>query len=265
MGDSIRLGDPFYVCFFSGSSVIHKLQFEEGEDQIENIQCGQDHTLVLSKTGRVYSCGWGADGQTGLGHFRNVDHLTMLEGDMCGEKITKISCTGDCVLALNNKGEVFGWGNSEYGQIPNEDELQQVSHPTHLDSKWGKIVDIAAGGSFCMVLNDRGEIYVWGYGLLGLGPNVEHSNVPLKLSSVLLGKNKFDPNCRIVEIHAGMSHMLALNSNGDLYSWGRNTAGNLGLGHLNDQYFPLKVSIGAFVKKVKCSVDHTICICEPFT
>ena len=29
------------------------------------IACGMDHTLLLSDEGEVFSCGWGADGQTG--------------------------------------------------------------------------------------------------------------------------------------------------------------------------------------------------------
>ena len=27
--------------------------------------CGLDHTLLLADSGQVFSCGWGADGQTG--------------------------------------------------------------------------------------------------------------------------------------------------------------------------------------------------------
>ena len=29
------------------------------------IACGMDHTLLLSYEGEVFTCGWGADGQTG--------------------------------------------------------------------------------------------------------------------------------------------------------------------------------------------------------
>ena len=29
------------------------------------IACGMDHTLLLSDEGGVFTCGWGADGQTG--------------------------------------------------------------------------------------------------------------------------------------------------------------------------------------------------------
>lgn len=57
----------------------------------------------MTKKGEVYACGWGADGQTGVGHYRNTDRITKCVGDIAGEKIVKISCSADCVLALNGR------------------------------------------------------------------------------------------------------------------------------------------------------------------
>jgi len=36
--------------------------------QVTAIQCGLDHTIVLA-AGQLFSCGWGADGQTGAYFF----------------------------------------------------------------------------------------------------------------------------------------------------------------------------------------------------
>lgn len=38
-----------------------------------------------------------------------------------------------------------------------------------------------------------------------------------------------------------MSHLAALTNTGDMYMWGCNKFGSLGLGDCKDQYFPLKV------------------------
>jgi len=58
-------------------------------------------SLFITKTGKVYSCGWGADGQTGLGHYNNESQPTIVEGDIKDEKIVKVVSSADCVLALN--------------------------------------------------------------------------------------------------------------------------------------------------------------------
>lgn len=60
---------------------------------------------------------------------------------------------------LLDKGEIFGWGNSEYSQLP-KSGVVQVCSPIRLGcfDHVGKIKDIAAGGTTCLALN--GELFV---------------------------------------------------------------------------------------------------------
>lgn len=138
---------------YLGSSVIH--QIKDIPEPIVGLECGQDHSMFITKSGQVYSCGWSSDGQTGLGHYKTTHIPSLVEGDVKGEKIVSLSCAADCVLALNDKGEVFGWGNSEYGQLKCEGDTQQINTPQFIEStrQFGKIKDIAAGGSYCLILN----------------------------------------------------------------------------------------------------------------
>ncbi|RWS22394.1 Williams-Beuren syndrome chromosomal region 16 protein-like protein, partial [Leptotrombidium deliense] len=134
---------------YRGSRKVH--QILGISEKIAQIICGQDHTLFLTEEGNVYSCGWGADGQTGLGHFNNVGIPTRVKGDIEGEKIVSLSSTGDSVLACNEKGDVFGWGNSEYSQFVSVTREYQTNIPRHLPLKnIGKIVKVACGGTMCM-------------------------------------------------------------------------------------------------------------------
>ena len=65
---------------------------------------------------------------------------------------------------ISDNGDVFGWGNSEYAQLwpgmsnSSDQQEQQVARPVKLDlgSDVGKVIDVACGGTVCMVLN--GEI-----------------------------------------------------------------------------------------------------------
>ncbi|CRL05544.1 CLUMA_CG017959, isoform A [Clunio marinus] len=252
---------------YFGSNLIHRLNDDafEGE-KIQNLACGQDHSLFISESGKVYSCGWGADGQTGLSHYKNNFQPTRIEGEIKNEQIVKVSSIGDCVLALNNKGEVFGWGNSEYGQIIQNKETQQINTPIHLDflKGYGKFIDIAAGGSFCAVLNEAGEVFMWGFGILGFGPVVDQCDTPKQIPPTLFGRNPFNPENRVISINSGLNFMTAINSDNDLFTWGRNKFGCLGLGHEKDQFFPFKALVGAKVERVACGVDHIIALCKLF-
>ncbi|XP_066151101.1 RCC1-like G exchanging factor-like protein [Euwallacea fornicatus] len=250
---------------YSKSNLINYIDKIDG-NQIVDIECGQDHSMLITEEGSVYSCGWGADGQTGLGHFNNCSRFTKVKGDIDKEKITKLACRADFVLALNDKGEVFGWGNIEYGQMSLPSGDQQLATPTSINmlNKLGKIQSIASAGPFCLVATDRGEVFSWGYGVLGLGPNVDLSNKPLKIPEVLFGRNDFQPESKVIDLVCGVNYAAAITNLGDMFIWGRNKSGCLGLGDDKNQYFPLKVSIGGSVEKVFCGFDHTLAICKPF-
>ncbi|KAM3958604.1 RCC1-like G exchanging factor-like protein [Aphomia sociella] len=252
---------------YRGSMVSHNIR-RLGKENITSVCCGQDHTLFITESGKVYACGWGADGQTGIGTYENQGAPAAVKGDITNEKIVKVASTVDCVLALNDKGELFGWGNSEYGQVPMSNKSQQVNMSyalVNFTKGLGKITDIAAGGSFCLIVNEQGDVFVWGYGLLGLGPNVQHVAKPKHIPPPLFGRNEFNPECVVKKVDCGIAHLAAVTNTGDLYTWGRNRHGCLGIGHAKDQHFPLRVSIGAHVLDVKCGVDHTTAVCKPYT
>lgn len=88
---------------YGESLMIHRIDGKKIEEnnEVTSTVCGQDHTMFIMQNGNVYSCGWGADGQTGLGHYNTVDTLTQINGDILNERIVKIASTADFVLALN--------------------------------------------------------------------------------------------------------------------------------------------------------------------
>ncbi|XP_006621692.1 RCC1-like G exchanging factor-like protein isoform X2 [Apis dorsata] len=250
---------------YEKSTVIHHIPSIKGK-KIKSITAGQDHSILLTESGEVYTFGWGADGQTGLAHYRNEYRPSLVKGDLAGQHIIKVACVADCVLALSDKGKVFGWGNSEYAQLFVEDGNQQVNIATEIDKlkHLGHIIDIACGGCFCMVLNNTGDVYVWGFGILGFGPKITKIVQPTLIPATLFGNNAYQKNTKVIKIFCGMNHLAALTNTGDLYMWGCNKFGSLGLGDCKDQYFPLKVNVGAQVKKVACGIDHTVILCKPF-
>lgn len=111
---------------------------------------------------------------------------------------------------------------------------------------------------------ENGDVFTWGYGILGLGPKVEYLEKPTRIPATLFGRNEMSPESRVTSIACGINHMAAINSDNDVYMWGRNKLGCLGLGHTDDKYFPLKTSITAKVLKVSCGVDHSLALCKAF-
>jgi len=231
------------------------------------IECGQDHSMFLTDDGKLYSCGWGADGQTGLGHFNNQPSPALVKGDIEGVKIVKVSSYAETVLALDTDGNVYGWGNTEYAQFRTltNKETKQFNTPVNLNLKNipGKIIDIAAGGTICAILNDRGQVFVWGFGLLGKGPQVDHSSVPTLIPETLFGMNVHNPDVKVTSIRAGLSRFAAISNSGDLYMWGKNRGSALGFAHARNQLFPMRVNMNqALVRKISLGIDHSCALVE---
>ncbi|XP_045609753.1 RCC1-like G exchanging factor-like protein [Procambarus clarkii] len=245
---------------YGKQAVYHRIRALDGV-KVCQVECGQDTSFFLSEEGVVYSCGWGADGQTGRGHYNNEPNVGPVMGDVVGEKIVKISCRADCALALSDKGEVFGWGNSEYHQLNSVTDEMQIHTAKKLQfPDIRKVVDVASAGTMCMFINEDGQVYSWGFGPLGKGPKVSYSKTPTPIPLSLFGHNEITPDAKVVSINCGINHFAAVNNHGSLFTWGKNPGGCLGLGHIKDHYFPLRVSIGGEVVKVRCGVDHTVAL-----
>ncbi|XP_033099714.1 RCC1-like G exchanging factor-like protein [Anneissia japonica] len=248
---------------YSSNMMIHKISGIE--DKVAKIVCGQDHSLFLTEGGQVLSCGWGADGQTGQGDYESSSKMSLVGGDLKGERIVDIATYADCCLAVSDKGDVFGWGNSEYNQLNLVTDETQIAEPRLLPFKnVGKVVSIATGGTICALLNDAGDVYVWGYGILGKGPKLSESIHLEHIPPILFGRKILKEHVKVTQIHCGMHHFAALTNTGEMYTWGQNAHGSLGLGFHQDQYFPLKVGVPAEVIDVACGVDHTIALAKTF-
>lgn len=239
------------------SKVIHKIPSKYFNEEIVKIECGLDHSLFLSKTGKVYSCGWGADGQTGLGHYEKTDKPTLVKGDIDGVKIINVSTIADVNLALSENGEVFGWGNSEYHQLSSVTSEMQINSPTKLNFPM-KVTQVAAGGCVCALLDDKGDVWVWGYGILGKGPKLAETALPEKIPPILFGRNVIDKDVEVVKIACGQSHFCAITNKGEIFTWGKNSHGCLGIRVKRDQFFPWKTPVFGDGFDVHCGVDHTV-------
>nr|XP_051691424.1 RCC1-like G exchanging factor-like protein isoform X2 [Oryctolagus cuniculus] len=248
---------------YSESHKVHRLQDFDG--QVVQVACGQDHSLFVTDRGEVYSCGWGADGQTGLGHYNITSTPTKLGGDLAGVHVVQVATYGDCCLAVSADGGVFGWGNSEYRQLASVTDSTQVNVPRRLPfSGVGKVEQAACGGTGCAVVNGEGRVFVWGYGILGKGPNLVETALPEMIPPTLFGLTEFSPEVRISQVRCGLSHFAALTNKGELFVWGKNVRGCLGIGRLEDQYFPWRVTMPGEPVAVACGVDHTVTLAKSF-
>jgi len=59
---------------------------------------------------------------------------------------------------------------------------------------------------------EDGNVFVWGYGILGKGPSLIETAVPEMIPPSLFGWSDFSPDIRVAHVRCGLSHFAALTS-----------------------------------------------------
>lgn len=58
----------------------------------------------------------------------------------------------------------------------------------------------------------EGQVFVWGYGILGKGPKLMESALPEMIPPTLFGLSQFSPDVQVTHIRCGLSHFAAITS-----------------------------------------------------
>uniref|UniRef100_A0A8K9WUW4 Uncharacterized protein n=1 Tax=Oncorhynchus mykiss TaxID=8022 RepID=A0A8K9WUW4_ONCMY len=115
----------------------------------------------------------------------------------------------------------------------------------YVESLVGKVTQRACGGTQVTIRNGEGEVFVWGY-----------SFVP----PTLFGCAEFNPAVTMNRIHCGLNPFAAVTDRGELFIWGKNVRGCLGIAKKLDQYFSWRVTLPGHVIDVACGVDHMVAL-----
>ena len=199
--------------------------------KINDISCGEDHSLLIADKSKLYGFGLNNNGQLCYEpHKHKVISKPSLIKSFKKSIITNVQCTDNISFILNNSGETF--------ISPWEDKHNQMHYiPIKLFFPLKpKIVSISCGYNFTTFLSEKGNVYSMGsnnkYGQLGLGD----TSIQLSPKIISFFKNN---KIKISQISCGYCHVLALSEEGSAYSWGYGGEGQLGLGEeMSTNYLP---------------------------
>nr|CAD2159814.1 unnamed protein product [Meloidogyne enterolobii] len=229
----------------------------EGDVEIVKVHASLDTSFALCSNGKLFAWGLGTDGQLGNGNDQFQWKPSLVRGDLEGEKIVEIGGSTDTLVAVNEDGHLFIWGQNEYGQMCSITDEPQIFLPQHVPFKLGKIVGAEATGVSCIVCNSDGQVFTWGSHVLGFGPKVEKLTKPMQIDPPLFTSAMNEKNW-VVKVFAGGSCMGALTEAGHLFTWGSNKHGVLALSHRNHQYFPFQVSFAESIKDASFGPHHSL-------
>jgi alpha-tubulin suppressor-like RCC1 family protein len=124
-------------------------------------------------------------------------------------------------------GRVLCWGSSGNGQLGLGDtSSQSTPQPVPLASA---AAVVAAGYDHTCAILDDGSLWCWGYNFEGAIGLDDPYNSPDVLSPQRVGVATW------TAVAGGQGHTCAIQSSGQMWCWGRNTSGELGIGQAMTQ------------------------------
>ena len=215
-------------------------------------------SFIISKSGTLYSFGRNSRGQLGDGTTTDKTTPTkiILEN---GINFTQISSGAKHSMAIGSDGELYTWGDNEYGQLGDGNSGYGVvsTTPKKVTLASGvKPTQIACGFTYSMAIGDDGNLYTWGwnnYGQLGDGTTTQR-NKPMKIT--------LESGVKSTQIACDSEHSMAIGSDGELYAWGANYYGQLGDGTYKNKSTPTKITLASGVKstQIACGNCHSMAI-----
>jgi len=201
---------------------------------VKAVSGGGYHTLVLEADGKALATGDNVNGQLGDGTTTTRLNLVPVKN---ATFIGSISAGDSHSILLKPFTRSLATGYNDFGQLGVGSTVSQENKPVPIKTG-SSIIAVSAGPSGWHTLLLRADGTVWAcgdnqFGELGNGTTT-NSFTPIEV----LGPGGVGYLKNIIAVAAGNFHSMALAADGTVYTWGRNSHGQLGTGDLVDRYYP---------------------------
>lgn len=183
----------------------------------------------LLPEGRIHVVGQGSTGQLGIGPDIIERKKPYPVKSLVDIPIKVIASGGMHTACISSSHEIFTFGCNDEGALGRtcaDDDDETVPKTVTLPKEAGKPVCITAGDSHCAILDELGQVFVWG--------NFRDGSGQLGLTSTEKGKSvnpvKLDIDEKIKKICSGADHLVLLAVTGLAYTFGSGGVGQLGRG-----------------------------------
>lgn len=155
------------------------------------------------------------------------------------DKPKRLAIGSNSVAGVKSDGTVWSWGVSFNGELGGGQAYSRQATPTPI-SNMTNFVEVATGGEHYLALRKDGTVWSWGENRCGqLGYETE----PEMSSNPVMGLTGYNYSTtpkqikelkEVISVAAGSSYSVALTKSGDVYTFGCNEFGQLGLGYVDE-------------------------------
>ena len=194
--------------------------------EVTRIAAG-DHTMLLTKDGKIYVSGKNDAGQLGDGHYydsevsdNHYNATTFKPVEKDGVKFRSVTATLYNSYAIASDGALYAWGQNAYGQLGlvSVGTYSGIYTPTKVDdAKWA----VVKGRSTTIVgIHTDGTLWAWG--------DNSQNQVNSSTTAIFTTPQQVGEDTDWTQVQAGLKMSAALKADGTLWTWGNNEESALG-------------------------------------
>jgi alpha-tubulin suppressor-like RCC1 family protein len=215
---------------------------------------------AIKTDGTLWTWGWNDFGKLGVNAaasgFSNgrTTPVTTFAG---GTNWKQVSCGNGHMAAIKTDGTLWNWGWNQFGQLGLNNTTSPKCTPVTTFAGGTNWKEVGCGWAHTAAIKTDGTLWTWGYnfqGQLGIN-NTTHRCTPV---------TTFAGGTNWKQVDCGGGHTAAIKTDGTLWTWGSNAAGQLGInvaGSTNNRTTPVTTFAGGTNwKQVSCGNDHTAAI-----
>ena len=135
--------------------------------------------------------------------------------------ICQVAASRTNSMFLSNNGYVYLWGDNSFGQLGLSEAIDTLLYPSRVQNI-PITIKIESSVAQSVIIDIDSCVWIWGKMFADDFQQdiIFDSHHPIKIEEL----------SQIVDIDCGGNHCIALDKNGDVWTWGRNVAGALGDG-----------------------------------
>ncbi len=241
---------------------------------VTKVRAGTNFSVALRDDGTVWTWGVNHLGQLGISSASETcgagdtllpcSRTPLQVGGLSG--VVTVAAGDRHALALKRDGTVWAWGYNPYGQLgATSQETCEIANtnlpcsrtPLQVAGLSG-VTAVGAGSRHSLAIKSDGTVWAWGlnsFGQLGTESNDTCSGAPCSATPIQVGGLSGG-----TALAAGHDYSLAITSDGTVWGWGRNEAGQLGTGATTNADTPAQVAGLTGVKEVAAGQDHSLAL-----
>jgi alpha-tubulin suppressor-like RCC1 family protein len=189
------------------------------------------YTVAIDKNGRAW--GWGLNNNGQLGDNSVTSRLTPVSVLGAVKTFCQIAAGSSHTIAIDKNGQAWAWGLNGNGRLGDNSTTSRRT-PVSVLGAVKTFCQIAAAAAHTVAIDKNGRAWAWGFNSNGqLGDNSTLSRItPVSV----LGTTK-----TFCQITGGNAHTVAIDKNGQVWSWGLNGFGQLGDNSVTSRITPVSV------------------------